>query len=135
MGKQISAGGIVYKRNKNNIIEVKLIFTKKWRNGSLPKGKIENNESFELCALREVQEESGVIAEIEDYLGEIGWKLKSGDDKIVHVFLMKCVKDGQPNDPDNEIIKAEWKTIDEAINTIDFIPVKNILLLAWKKLS
>lgn len=49
-----AAGGVVY--NKKN--ELLMIF----RNGrwDLPKGKVEDNESIEECALREVREECGI---------------------------------------------------------------------------
>ncbi len=49
-----TGGGLV----KNNHDEILLIFRRgKW---DLPKGKLENNETLEECALREVQEETGL---------------------------------------------------------------------------
>lgn len=49
-----AAGGIVWNRNG----ELLMIFRRgKW---DLPKGKVEENESIETAALREVEEESGV---------------------------------------------------------------------------
>ena len=49
-----TGGGLV----KNNDDEILLIFRRgKW---DLPKGKLENNETLEACALREVQEETGL---------------------------------------------------------------------------
>jgi 8-oxo-dGTP pyrophosphatase MutT (NUDIX family) len=134
----VSAGGVVYRIKDNGIIEVKLITTKNWRY-SLPKGrvegKLENKESLELTAQREVREESGVKAVIEDYLGEAQWKIRSGDLKVVHIFLMKCVEDGPPNDPDKEILKAEWKTLDDAIRLVDFPPMRKMLILAVRLLD
>ena len=49
-----AAGGIVQNENK----ELLFIFRRgKW---DLPKGKIENNETPEICAVREIEEETGV---------------------------------------------------------------------------
>lgn len=132
---QTSAGGVVYRIREDGVIEVKLIFTKAWKNGSLPKGHVEGTESLELTALREVREESGVDATIEDYLGEASWKLRSGDTKNVHIFLMKCINDGEPNDPDNEITKAEWRSLDEAIRLVDFLPMRKLLIYAVRFLN
>ena len=49
-----AAGGMVY-NNKNQILMI-------FRNGKwdLPKGKIEDGENIEVCAIREVEEECGV---------------------------------------------------------------------------
>ena len=129
----VSAGGVVY-RVKNGATEIKLITTKNW-SYTIPKGRIEKDEHLEECAIREVREESGVKATIEDYLGTAQWKLKSGKRKVVYVYLMKCVKDGKTNDPDNETIKTEWKPIDEAIELVEFPPMRKLLLLAAKRLG
>lgn len=54
MKKIIAAGGIV--RNEND--EILLIFRRgKW---DLPKGKLDQGEEIPACALREVQEETGL---------------------------------------------------------------------------
>ncbi len=51
----IKAGGGLVKNKKGEIL---LIFRRgKW---DLPKGKLENNETIEECAIREVQEETGL---------------------------------------------------------------------------
>ena len=58
-----AAGGIV----QNNQHQLLLIFRKgQW---DLPKGKLDSGESIEQCALREVEEETGVTPlEIQDFL-------------------------------------------------------------------
>lgn len=128
----ISAGGVVYKI-ENDVVYVKLITTKAWKY-SLPKGRIENNEDMEACAIREVLEESGVEANIETFLGTAEWKIKN-DKKTVYIYLMKTIKDGQPNDPDNEIIKCEWKSINEAIKLVENPPMRKLLIYAAKYLD
>ena len=52
--KIVAAGGIVENENK----EILLIFRKgKW---DLPKGKLDDGETIEACAVREVEEETGL---------------------------------------------------------------------------
>lgn len=131
---QVSAGGVVYRVRDDGVIEVKLITTKSWKY-SLPKGHVENNDSTEDTAIREVKEEAGVDASIETFLGTAEWKLRSGDFKTVYVYLMKLIKDGKVSDPDNEILKAEWKTLDEAVRLVDFPPMRKLLFYAIRYLD
>ena len=131
---QISAGGVVYRIKDNGVIEVKLITTKAWKY-SLPKGHVENNESTEDTAVREVKEEAGVDAKIEAFLGTAEWKLRNGELKTVYIYLMKLIKDGEVNDPDNEILKAEWKTLDDAERLVDFPPMRKLLIYAIRHLD
>lgn len=131
---QISSGGVVYRIRDDGVIEVKLITTKSWKY-SLPKGHVENNESVEDTAIREVKEEAGVDAKIETFLGTAEWKLRSGDLKKVYIYLMKLIKDGEIDDPDKEILKAEWKTLDEAVRLVDFLPMRKLLFYAIRFLD
>ncbi len=131
---QTSAGSVVYRIREDGVYEVKLITTKSWKY-TLPKGHYEDKDgTMEICAIRETKEEAGVEAEIQCFLGTAEWKLKSGDIKQVHIYLMKALKDGPVQDPDKEILKAEWKTLDEAIRLVDFPPMRKMLIYAVRAL-
>lgn len=90
MTKVISAGGIVYKDNH-------LLMLKK-KNGDwvLPKGRIEDGETLEETAIREVKEETNIDAKIVDYLGATTysfsnfWTNYSLINKTVSWYLMKA---------------------------------------------
>ncbi|NLK72679.1 MAG: NUDIX hydrolase [Clostridiales bacterium] len=89
MKQEISAGGIVVFGNA-------ILLLRKY-NGDwvLPKGRVEENEDIGHAAVREVQEESGVKAELIKYIGDIkyeyvyGWNRTEMVYKTVHWFLMK----------------------------------------------
>ncbi len=84
-----AAGGIVYHQNSNDIL---FIFRRnKW---DLPKGKIDDGESIEQAALREVEEECGIhshkiIRKFKDtyhiYFFKNEWVLKK-----TYWFIMQC---------------------------------------------
>lgn len=90
---------------------------KKW---SIPSGGKEQNETFQECCVREIEEETGYITEIVEEI-----KVKKGvydEYNIsfeVHYFLVKTVG-GRRNiqDPDNLIYDIAWKSLEE-LKTLD----------------
>ena len=87
--KEISSGGVVV---FGNTILLLRKFNGDW---VLPKGRLEDGESIQSAALREVFEESGVKGEIIKYLGKINYKYKNIKKdqmvaKTVHWYLMKA---------------------------------------------
>ena len=79
----------------------------------LPKGHIEQGETPEQAAVREVHEETGISADIIQALGVIDYWF-TGEDrrihKVVHHFLLEATG-GEitvENDPDHEAELAQW---------------------------
>lgn len=122
---QVSAGGVVYRRDGANIevVIVRVVPEKRWQ---LPKGLIDAGETIEQAALREVREESGMMAEIVAPLDTIEyWFTADWNDirrrihKFVHFFLMRY-QDGDGSDHDHEVDEVRWVTVDEAVQTLKF---------------
>ena len=126
--KEISAGGVVYKKEDSQVF-ILLINPKSRDFGppedywTFPKGKQDiEGENLEQVAVREVREEGGVNAEVEAELGYVkyfrNWK---GDEaiKFVHYYLMRYI-DGDPKDHDQEIAEAEWFEVNEALSKLKF---------------
>lgn len=123
--KEVSAGGIVYKKqgNKSLWLITKHSQNKHW---SFPKGlvgDIKENEKMEEAALREVQEEGGIRAKIaNDTPVSVKYKYRWNDtlvDKTVHYFLMEYVS-GNPKDHDWEVDEAKFMAEDEVKKTVTF---------------
>jgi 8-oxo-dGTP pyrophosphatase MutT (NUDIX family) len=96
--KIIAAGGLVY----NEHHELLMIFRRgKW---DLPKGKLDDGETIEACALREVMEETGVKdLELGSLVG-----------KTYHEYFDKWVGE--------EVIKETWWYSMKATSTVKLIP-------------
>jgi 8-oxo-dGTP diphosphatase len=62
-----AAGGVV-ERQGNQGLEVLVVHRPEYDDWSLPKGKCEPDESDEACAVREVEEETGLVCELGDEL-------------------------------------------------------------------
>ncbi len=132
--KEISAGGVVYKKEDGQIF-ILMINPKSRDFGppedywTWPKGKQDKEgENLEQVAIREVKEEGGVTAEIQNELGYVKYfRNWAGDEaiKFVHYFLMKYL-DGNPDDHDEEVAHAEWVRFEEAESRLKFDTDKEI---------
>ena len=91
MIEAVSCGGVV-------IYKWKILLLYKNQNGRymgwvLPKGTVEEGETYRQTALREVKEESGANGEIIKYVGKTQYTFKGSEDtvnKTVHWYLMSA---------------------------------------------
>lgn len=134
--KEVSAGGVVYRRNGDNInvIVCKDAYYHRW---VLPKGLVEKGESPEITALREVREEVGVTTRLIDALGEPERYIYTSRGmrvfKSVYYFLLEYVS-GDEQDHDKEMEEVKWVTLDEAVELVEYQGAKNVLLRAGEKI-
>lgn len=125
--KEISAGGLVYKKENGKFFILLIKASGKThdqeRKWTFPKGLIEEgHESMRESALREVEEEGGVKAQIIKDLGEIKYFYRwDGQNifKIVHWYLMEYIS-GDPDKHDHEVAAAGWYELSEAEKMIGY---------------
>ncbi|WP_029522150.1 MULTISPECIES: NUDIX hydrolase [unclassified Persephonella] len=132
---EFSAGGVVYRKNEEGKLEILLIRVKnRW---SFPKGNIERGEPRDQAALREVKEETGVDAEIVEYLGEVDYWYSmelSRIHKFVYYYLMKYVG-GDIVPQKEEIDEAKFVPFEEVENMLTYPTDKKIFERAVKALK
>lgn len=125
MKREFSAGGIVF-NNKGQVLVTQHSQNKHW---SFPKGLIDEGQTTEEAALREVKEEGGIVAEIVDKVGYNKYVYTLNGEKIFKVvtyFLMKYLS-GDPKDHDWEVEEAGWYEPEAALRQLTFSQDKELL--------
>jgi 8-oxo-dGTP pyrophosphatase MutT (NUDIX family) len=130
--KEVSAGGVVYRQTDDGGIEV-LLASRRTRRGDLAwglaKGGIERGESRRRAAVREVREETGLVAEIEADLGDTRYMYVWEDVRIrktVHFFLMRPVG-GDVAERDDEMEDVRWFPLERAMKRAAYRGERDIL--------
>ena len=132
--REVSAGGVVY-RETDDGIEV-VLASRRTRRGQLAwglaKGGIEEGETKEAAAIREVREETGMTAVIEADLGDTKYMYVWDDIRIrktVHFFLMRHTG-GNVDDRDDEMEEIRWFPLERAIKRAAYRGERDMLVKA-----
>jgi 8-oxo-dGTP pyrophosphatase MutT (NUDIX family) len=107
-----AAGGVIHRRNRRGETEVLLVHRPEQADWTFPKGKLEPGETDEACALREVEEETGLRCVLERELRTVSYVTRKGRPKTVRYWLM--VPLGGTAEPRNEVDEVRWVTVDRA---------------------
>ena len=112
MKKEKSCGAVVFKEEQG---EINLLIIKQhdeyWH---FPKGHVEENETEEETAIREIKEETNIDVEIDNNFRKvITYSPKEGVLKDVVFFIGKATSFDIEIDPD-ELIDAKWVKPEEA---------------------
>lgn len=120
-----AAGGVVWRQGRDGEPEVAIIHRPLQDDWTLPKGKLNDGETPEQGALREVEEETGLRCEIVRPAGCTAYVDRRGRDKIVCYWLMRPIEgDFRPSE---EVDALRWLTLQQAIEQLSY-PVDRALL-------
>ena len=136
--KQTSAGGVIFRKNQSGI-QIVLISVKDGQAWCLPKGIVDDGETREEAALREVREETGLTGRIIDALGDINyWYFIKEENikfrKTVYFYLMEFVS-GDTADHDGEVDEAGWFSLEAAVKKASYKGDRSMLEKAIGKLQ
>jgi 8-oxo-dGTP pyrophosphatase MutT (NUDIX family) len=123
---EFSAGGVVVDRTSDPPLCIVIVPTRRAADGqkvvALPKGHPDGAESAEAAALREVLEETGLVARVLAPLGDVRYVYqRSGRRiaKVVRFFLMEATG-GAIEDHDHEVEVVRWLPLAEAATALSY---------------
>jgi 8-oxo-dGTP pyrophosphatase MutT (NUDIX family) len=121
MKREFSAGGVVVRRLRGRWWLAAIRPNGKpegtW---ALPKGLIDRGEAGAATAVREVEEETGLHARLEEKLGDVRYVYTRGGErifKVVSFFLLRYTSGriGElPRGMEREVAEARWLPLEEA---------------------
>ncbi|NLG54158.1 MAG: NUDIX hydrolase [Rhodococcus sp.] len=104
---------------------------------SLPKGHIEQGETAEQTAMREVKEETGIHGEVLAALGSIDyWFVTEGRrvHKTVHHYLMQF-RGGELSDEDIEVTEVAWVPLNELGSRLAYADERKLAQVAGELIA
>jgi 8-oxo-dGTP diphosphatase len=110
----LAAGGLVLREGP----EIAVVHRPRYDDWSLPKGKLDPGEDFEQAALREVEEETGLVCRITGTLGDTGYRDRKDRPKLVRYFQMS--PEGGDFTPNDEVDELRWLSPEEALDLLSY---------------
>ena len=124
--REPTAGGVIFRRNQKNEVEILLIQDSKDR-WTIPKGHIEEGETAQETAKREIGEEAG--------LHDVRYRRI---DKLVlmttQVFLVKALGNTDAIQKEDWMNGIRWFSFSDALDEIEYEDIGKLILLAMKKI-
>ena len=143
--REFSAGGLVHRRRGGVVLLA--LAARRYGEGrllrwSIPKGHLEPGEGMTDAAVREVREETGLVASIEASLGDVVYWYARDDEHGERVRVLKRVRfylmryeGGRFADRDHEMDAVRWFALDDAEATIGFANEREIVRRARRLLD
>lgn len=135
--REPTAGGVVFRRNQKGEVEILLIQDAKDR-WTIPKGHIEEGETAQETAVREIAEEAGLAnTEVIGWLGKIHFRYRRINTLVMmttQIYLVRAKGDT------NDIKKEEWMngirwfSFTDALDQIEYEDIGKLMLLAMKRI-
>lgn len=130
-----AAGGLVW-RLVDDKIRILLIHRTKYRDVTLPKGKVDPGEMLAETAVREIFEETGIRVVLGAPVGVSRYTMANRKQKIVHYWATEATDDAVRASsfvPNREIAAVEWVSLKKARTRLSY-PVDVEILDAFARL-
>lgn len=126
-----AAGGVVHRRTERGT-ELLLVHRPRYDDWSLPKGTLLEGESYPVGALREVEEETGIVGRLGLAVGSVGYEVRRGP-KVVRYWLIEA--SGGRFSPNREVDEVRWLSVADAGDMASYARDANVIQRAARLLT
>jgi 8-oxo-dGTP diphosphatase len=109
-----AAGALLWRENSSREVEIALVHRPQYDDWSLPKGKIDGDETALACAFREIHEETGIKARFTRQLGSIEYE-DNGSLKRVQYWVAESTSADTEFQANQEVDEIVWLTPENAM--------------------
>ena len=120
-----AAGCVLMRRNAKNAPEYLLIHRPMYDDWTIPKGKLDKNETFLEGAIRETWEETGFRATNPRLVGTIAYHTANANPKVVRWWLGDA--DDGTFTPNKEVDKVKWVTFKKGSKRLTYRNDREVL--------
>ncbi len=134
--KAVYAAGAVVWRQTEGKLRILLIHRTKYRDVTLPKGKVDPGEMLAQTAVREVHEETGIRVHLGIPVGVSRYFMRPKRQKVVHYWAAEATDDAIRKStfvPNREIAALEWVSLKKARKNLSY-PVDLEILDEFERL-
>jgi 8-oxo-dGTP diphosphatase len=112
-----AAGGLIVRRRAGEL-EIAVVHRPEHQDWSYPKGKLEEGETFEVAALREVHEETGMRCRLIRFIGHTEYVDRKGRPKAVAYWVM--APESGTFAPNEEVDELRWVRLPDASSLLSY---------------
>lgn len=134
--REPTAGGIVFRHGQKGV-EILLIQDSKDR-WTIPKGHIEEGETAQQTARREIGEEAGLKqVDVLGWLGKIHFRYRRVDKLVLmttQIYLVRAKGDTNAIQKEEWMNGIKWFSFQDALDAIEYEDIGKLMLLAMKRI-
>ncbi len=135
--REPTSGGIIFRHDSDGGVEILLIQDTKDR-WTIPKGHIEDGETAQQTAVREIGEEAGLFdIDVLGWLGKIHFRYRRVDRLVLmttQIYLVRAKGDTNAIKKEDWMNGIKWFKFNEALEVIEYEDIGTLMLLAMKRI-
>ena len=135
--RETTSGGIVFRRDPNNALQILLIQDAKNR-WTIPKGHVEPGEEPKQTAEREIREETGLQEmKVYSWLGKVNFRYRRVHTLVLmtmHIYLVEGRGDTDKLQGEDWLTGIKWLPATEAVDKIAYDDIGKLILVGMKKI-
>ncbi|MDR1197284.1 MAG: NUDIX domain-containing protein [Candidatus Nomurabacteria bacterium] len=134
--REATAGGVVYRINNHGDLQI-LLFQDARDRWTIPKGHVEDGETAQETAIREIGEEVGLFGiEPVCWLGKVNFRYRRVNTLVLMTMQTYLFRAGKSSKPKKEdwMHDARWFDFEEAIELVEYEDIGKLMLLAKNRL-